>query len=110
MTIRRTVSDTTEVAGSDNAAELQIGLAMARDFDVYYDVSANGDIVIEVTEEADPAAGDWKEHDTIDTADDGQENIVQASTMFERVRAYADGVDFADADVDEITIASREMV
>lgn len=112
-------STTTTTAGSANAATLTIGAHMTAAFDVYYDVAnTDGDIVVEIRKE--PAydaedwpyqqsagVGSWLSFDAVDTSVEGRTNVYQAETMFYEVRVYADGNDFTDSDVNDITISTR---
>lgn len=71
--------------------------------DVYYNVSAGGDIHIDVT----PDGTNWRRFHTETVATGGGEDVIQFSTVFAGVRVYADSNDFADGDVDRIEMAFR---
>jgi len=102
------VSDTTEFAGRAGAAEVDTG-DVRRAFDVYFDVNNDaGDIVVEVSTEADffPAR-EWLRVPGGDIAPGGEQAFaVQADeSSYQYVRAYA-GNGYGDADVNTVEVVS----
>lgn len=98
--------ETTGTTGTENAASIRVDRWQTMEFDVAYEVSANGDIVVEVANH-EPGSGDWFEFDRIDTEADGHENVYQGSTTFPHVRVYADSGTLNDGDVEEIALSVR---
>lgn len=114
MAYSKAGTDKSTASGSGNAVSLELQGFGSPKFDLHYEVNADGTIHVEidVSDPSDDATTTWKTFDQIDTSqsDTDRQDVYQDETMFHAVRAYADGTDFGDADVVDLTIAARLTV
>lgn len=96
------IVDSTEKAGSDNAAQLELGHEH-RYVDFYFNVGKAGTLVVEVSRDG----NNWRLFDKFESASGGEEDTAQYSTEYRFTRVYADGADFADADVILLELSSK---
>lgn len=96
------IVDTTELAGEQNAAELNLGDVRTQ-FDIHYEVSVAGTIVVELSSDG----NNWKNAEALESASGGESNVRSFDTAFQYARTYADGNDFNDGDITEIELVGR---
>lgn len=107
MTVE-SVSDETTVSGTGTVAQLQLDDWMGTVVDVIWDVdSVDGTIHVEVSNVSSPSSGDWRTFETFSTTNVGRDNGESLRLASKHVRAYADGTDFADGDVNLVEVAAR---
>lgn len=98
------ITDSTELAGVGNAAQLDLGDVRTK-FDISFEVETAGSIPIDVSSDG----NDWTEAEIIESASGGESNARSFETSYQYVRVYADSNDFNDADVTEVEIVSRGL-
>ena len=100
------VWDSTTLAGSDHAAQIELGSARIR-ADIYFYLAASGTIEVEVSISGE--SGTWRPHSTIDTTDADQpdEDLKTLPTGYPYLRAYGTDATLNDADIGLIELVAK---
>lgn len=98
---RQLITDSTTVAGDDDAAEIQLGIVRQK-FEVFFDFeTSTGNLQIDVSQNG----STWRPFATVNIDPTNQVDIAKSDTVYRYVRAYPT-TGFDDTDINIVEVVS----